>query len=583
MNTDNYDWKKAMNVEQDAQKYTPYLDKQFNYVNDINGGIYSGSNTLIQFSLETIYNSTKWTNTCDHFLTIPITMVHATKNDNATANPTGALDDAPLSGWALQTLKPGLDFIQSADIVIDGKVVAESQGFLNKLINVRLLSEMSQNDLKSIGSTINFGEVLDNPHSTICSSAPGASANGNGLANNNVFGYTSNIIAGLANDGVQRNGLVNEALNKRALRVIDTTRDNIEGVILSKDKIREDFRPYYERTTSGKYGVIHDVLIVRMKDLFDSFNNISLIKRMNGTLRLTVNTGSLWLTVNGADGAPTYSFSSANSLFNNVCPFTINNFTGLTDARGGLPASTAPDTRTLAAGIFIARPISTNLNGINLATDAISHPMTACRYYYSSIVLESEKALEYSRMSQSKKVVYRNYYFNAINDVQPNTNYSSLIQGGVRNPYALIVIPFIGSKNSIGSSGYAWQSPFDPSLGSPCTLENIQISIGGTQLLNTPVNYTFESFLNFNSCESLSSSDFGVSCGLISREFYENNKIYYFNFSNTISDAMTPRSIVLSFKNTSLVPVDCLVYTLYLDSIEVNVDTGQINASKSNV
>jgi hypothetical protein len=209
--------------------------------------------------------------------------------------------------------------------------------------------------------------------------------------------------------------------------------------------------------------------------------------------------------------------------------------------------------------------------------------MTACRYYYSSIVLESEKALEYSRMSQSKKVVYRNYYFNAINDVKANTNYSSLIQGGVRNPYALIVIPYIGSLNGIGQSGYQWQSPFDTSLGSPCTLENIQVSIGGTQLLNTPVNYTFESFLNFASCESLSSSDFGVSCGVISREFYENNKIYYFNFRNTIADAMTPRSIVLSFKNTSLVPIDCLVYTLYLDSIEVNVDTGQINPSKSSV
>lgn len=575
MNTDNYDWKKAMNVEQDPQKYTPYLDKQFNYVNDINGGIYSGSNTLIQFSLETIYNSTKWTNTCDHFLTIPITMVHATKNNDTG----GTIDSAPTAGWALQTLKPGLDFIQSADIVIDGKVVAESQGFLNKLINVRLLSEMSQNDLKSIGSTINFGEVLDNPHSTVYTNAT-ASANGNGLANNNVFGSTTSPGFSTA-DGIQRTGLVNEALNKRALRVIDTTRDNIEGVILSKDKLREDFRPYYELSTSGNYGIIHDILIVRMKDLFDSFNNISLIKRLNGTLRLTVNTGSLWVTVAGADSVPTYSFSSANSLFNNVCPFTLNNLTGMSRAEGGLPASVGLATRTLAAGIFIARPISTNLNGINLAADSISHPMTACRYYYSSIVLESEKALEYSRMSQSKKVVYRNYYFNAINDVKPNTNYSSLIQGGVRNPYALIVIPYIASTNTVNSSGYAWQSPFDPSLGSPCTLENIQISIGGTQLLNTPVNYTFESFLNFNSCESLSSSDFGVSCGLISREFYENNKIYYFNFRNTISDAMTPRSIVLSFKNSSLVPVDCLVYTLYLDSIEINVDTGQINASKS--
>jgi hypothetical protein len=205
--------------------------------------------------------------------------------------------------------------------------------------------------------------------------------------------------------------------------------------------------------------------------------------------------------------------------------------------------------------------------------------MQACRLYYSSIQLEPEKALAYSRANQAKNVVFRNYYFNQINAITGGQTYSQLIQSGITNPYALIVVPYISSTVGTGV-GYQWQSPFDtcPATGSPCILENLQVQLGGQQVLSSAYNYEFETFLmQYSNCEALSSSDFGVSCGVVSKEWWEMNRIYYVNLSrSTRADQMTPRNIVLSFKNSSRVSIDVQVFTVYLDRIVLNVDTGAV-------
>jgi hypothetical protein len=129
-------------------------------------------------------------------------------------------------------------------------------------------------------------------------------------------------------------------------------------------------------------------------------------------------------------------------------------------------------------------------------------------------------------------------------------------------------------------SGYQWQSPFDtcPATGAPIVLENLQVTLGGQQVLNSPYNYGFEDFVTqFVNCEALSSSDFGVSCGVVSKEWWEANRIYYINLSRgTKADQITPRNVVLSFKNATNISIDVQVFTVYLDRIVLNVDTGAV-------
>lgn len=582
MNTDNYDFDKS-SIPQDLDGYTPFIDKQTNsYINDQNSGVYSATQSLVQFDLSSLYNSSRWTNTNDMFVTIPIIMAIAT----------GALGAAPTvppptAAWALATLKSGYHhLISQADLQIDGKTVSETQPFLGTFTHVKLLSELSQNDLKSIGSVIGFSDVLDTPNSVIWNSEFDTATqaalftNGNGLTNNNVFGSTTQT----AGNPKQNEGLCNEAINKRALKVLDISKPGVSkltgtGNIYSLgDKLRDEYKSTY--FVDGNIGYITDLAIIRLKDIFDCMNNIGIVKRFNGVLRLYVNTGSLHVTCNSghsADNAvPRYNFSVSNSTFSNVCPFTINNLNAL-EANGGLDFAQ----KQIAVGLFIGKTLPTNNGGINLASPASkSHPQTSCRLYYSSIIMEPERALTYSRANQSKNVVFKNYYFNQISTVGAGGNWSQLIQSGITNPYALIVIPYIGTTTT-GMAGMSqYQSPFDtaPATGSPIILEELQVQLGGQQVLSSPYRYGFETFVSqFSNCEALSSSDFGVSCGIVNYEWWQANRIYYINLSrSTKADQITPRNIVLSFKNASSVPIDVQVFTVYLDRITLNVDTGAV-------
>ena len=245
MNTDNYNFDKS-SVPQDLDGYTPFIDKQTNnYINDQNSGVYSASQSLISFDMSSLYNSSRWTNTNDMFLTIPITMVFATSIGATVGVP-------PSAGWALQSLKSGYhNLIHQADLQIDGKTISETQAFLGTFTGIKLLSELSQNDLKFIGSTIGFSEVLDTPNSTVWN-GNSPTKNGNGLCNNTAFGTSTQnaLTAGEATlgydvAGTQNVNVVNEAINKRVLKVVDTTKpglNKIQGNIVTASQLAADFK-----------------------------------------------------------------------------------------------------------------------------------------------------------------------------------------------------------------------------------------------------------------------------------------------------------------------------------------------------
>jgi hypothetical protein len=59
---------------------------------------------------------------------------------------------------------------------------------------------------------------------------------------------------------------------------------------------------------------------------------------------------------------------------------------------------------------------------------------------------------------------------------------------------------------------------------------NLQVGIGGQNVLNSTLNMTYENFLEqVNLAEQLTSSDFGVSTGLISQGYWESSKWYFVN------------------------------------------------------
>jgi hypothetical protein len=93
-------------------------------------------------------------------MVVPITMV--------AAFGAGAGDlVAPVNGNAqlLYTKTNYIHLIHQAYLQINGKTIESTQSFMNIAKHFQMLSEMSVNDLATIGNTLGFGDCLDNPRS----------------------------------------------------------------------------------------------------------------------------------------------------------------------------------------------------------------------------------------------------------------------------------------------------------------------------------------------------------------------------------------------------------------------------------
>ena len=91
-------------------------------------------------------------------------------------------------------------------------------------------------------------------------------------------------------------------------------------------------------------------------------------------------------------------------------------------------------------------------------------------------------------------------------------------------------------------------------------------------------HYTYENFLHHVIlAETITSSDIGLNVGLINQEFWESNRVYYIDLARSREvDKDTPRELTFKCTNNSLVPIDVLVFAIYLDKFSIDVVTGAI-------
>ena len=170
----NYEFEKSR-IPQGVEYESPYSAKNWSFVPDINSRVYSNNGlSLINFDLTSIFNSQMIVDPSQMFIAIPIVLCTA-----LTSNPTtGALAN-PIPGysWAYAGLKNGYyNLIHQADLTINGKTIEMTQPFLNIYTHIKMLSQMSQDDFKSLGTTLGLGDLLDNAQSLkfVNSSSPTA-------------------------------------------------------------------------------------------------------------------------------------------------------------------------------------------------------------------------------------------------------------------------------------------------------------------------------------------------------------------------------------------------------------------------
>ncbi len=602
--SDVYELSKSEQV-QDVDKETPYESKQWNFVNDINSGVYTNSQqSLVQFDLSSIYNSGAFIDVSQMYLTIPLIYTAAYSTGTAAVAPTAAKGNE----WLLTPKSGYWNLIQSLEVTVNGKTVIQQQPNVNFHVNFKMLSQMSKDDLQTLGKTL--GMSPDDAQSYLfngTSSAQSATVGpvfGNGLTNNSIFPVVAattsingtNVNAGVAGipNGIEQAAcanycvpgtVYNSALQQRSLRMANNQTSTSNGFtqLFNANNLNNEFLPYYT-VNNTNYMTWYDVALIRLCDVCDFFQQAPLTKNFDGLLRIYLNTGAMLVGMTQAT-AGGMSMTGSNSSFVNTCPFTVNQ----------LPAANlTASTTNLAVSCTIARStVSTSLGGIILANSGAVHPMNSCRCYYPMIKLKPSVALKYIAENRAKKIVFTNVLSNVFSNISAGATYSQLVQSGVRNIKGILIIPFIsqathGALNT-GVNAFTnaittfapYQSPFDTApCTTPMSLTQLNVSIGGANELMNFYNYTYENFVQqINVYEKINSADMGLSCGLISQEMWEHAyRFYYVDCSRSaMADQNAPRNVNITFLNNSLQNIDVWTFVEYFDEKVLDVELGRID------
>ena len=586
--TDNYEYNRSMH-RQSENEFSPYADKQFNnYINDINSGVYQNNGlSLVQFDLSSIYNSSKWTDCNDLFIVLPIIMVAAF----STSANNGTLVTPTAGNVNLLSIKNNfINLIHQADLTINNKTVEDVQPLINVAKHFQMLSEMSVGDINQIGYSYGI-TIPDNWKSKIYNASTTATVtnkSGNGMTNNRPFVPTASFSGGAKDNNTstatQFSNCINNALQYRLGRYTDTSTGanqngffgNTAATIATLSQLKSDYVPTYEILNTN-YMVWYDYAVIKLSTIYESLSSIGITRRADIFMRLYINTGTLNATVSSPNSTtPGYSLTTANNGFNGSVPLTINYLCD-TSGNGGIPATTA----NITAGLYLAKVPNTTYNGVNLGLCAASHPLPACRIYYSQITIQPELAEEYKLNNRAKKCIYRTILTNQYNNITSGANFNQLISSGITHPTGVLIVPYVSSQASYSFGDFAYKSPFDtvPSDAHPLSLINLQVTIGGQNVLQSVLNYNYETFIEQVSvAEQLTSADFGVTVGLFDASWWNANRFYFINVERSnITDKIETRNLNISFTNNNNVPIDILVFTFKSNQLTCDVETGVIS------
>lgn len=544
---------------------TPFESRDWTWINDINAGVYANngsSNSLIQYDLSTLYNSGATFIDCESmFLVLPVTLSWACCTAGATLAPTTP---------SVENLRVGLkggyvNLINQIEVQVNGRTLSQVQNYANVWSLFDMQAKMSKDDLTVWGPSLGLGTSVDS--SLTMSYSAAGSALGNGICNSTGLGYTT--APSPYTGGSQFSGFANTAFQSRLEQPINTTNGPIGiATISTLASIKQEFRPYFAFNATTNISTLYDYAIIRLKDILDCFSSLPLMQRFDGFLRVYTNPSQGYVLANAGTGFFTHATTSSQ----NTNPIMINTSIPLPATCtqicyycgiGGVPQPTA-----LGTG-----------SSINLATGVSPHPLTNTRLYFAKVGLKPSIATRYISENRAKRIRFSNFYFSQFQNISSQASFSQLVLSGVSKPVALLCVPYVAQAVNNFSQ---LVSEFDsaPVTSSPVSLINFQVALGGTNVLENPIQYGYSEFMEqLSAYQAINYSDFGLSNGLISKmEFDYGKRFYLVDLARSNhTTATTPRNVVLSFVNNSGVAIDIMVFTIYSTECDVDVSSGLIS------
>ena len=119
--------------------------------------------------------------------------------------------------------------------------------------------------------------------------------------------------------------------------------------------------------------------------------------------------------------------------------------------------------------------------------------------FSSNRQVEPQKSTDYVQRNRNKKNIYRSFVTNRYNNITSGSSLNALVNSGIVHPTAVLICPLIAATTGTnrGFGDFQWKSPFDtcPTTLAPLSHINLQVAVGGQNVLKSTFNMTYESFL----------------------------------------------------------------------------------------
>lgn len=549
---DNFIYEEALDPRTQDSLSTPFLRRNVAYVVDQQAGNGSYTSGEVIVDSQAIASSGNYIDWRNGYFVVP----KQTKVEFAT-DATSATGNSITKRGLIAALKNNAQ-LDTLKVEANGKtIITATQGLAN-LINIKLLSTMTKDQLQKDGATIGFYPDDVGQIGTYTTSANNATK-------------LSGFIEGDEPWGVNR-GLIERQSNWAPLTettFMTETQRKQEGMIINKDSVFGADGNSSVNVAAGTYYTLSDyhyLIVIRLRDIADLFDKAPMSRGVAYRFTLRFNQG----------------VSTATFTVGSTTPFTATP-----------TATTAPISGSAMPSMLLAGPKNEPVLTLGTATStALTVKLTdqidtssdkiisGVRLYVPSYEMEPSYQ---EKLLSSSPVIKRNFMDFLVQTTQAAIStdgyFNVQVSTSCTNPRALIVIPRWGQADQ---GAFSDQSPFSPVPG--CTdglfsLRNLQVKMGSNYVLPDRLFYNFQVFLDhISSIFATNGGQTGQTSGLISKRMFEANHRYYAFDLSRYPDAMTnlPQMISVEGQSNCQKPVELLCLLLYGREAEWNLAQGSL-------
>lgn len=554
---DNFIFDEALDPRVQDSLETPFLHKNIAYVVDQqagNGSYTSGEVIVDSQAISASGNFIDWRNA---YLVVPKTtkVEFQTDTASATGNTITKRDliAALKNNTQLDTLK----------VEANGRTVVTAVQGLANLVNVKMLSTFTRDQLQKDGATIGFYPDDVGQVGTLASSQ-------NNATKLSVF------TTGVLPNGVNR-GLVERQQNwapitessltpfmSQANRSDEAMIFNGTGALfpaVATPEVAIEANKYY---TLSEF---HYAIIIRLRDIADLFDKHPISRGVSYRFTLRFNQASAVATFAGTASQKPFTFAPSLT--------TLTQISG--SAMPSILCAGPLNEPELTLGTATGSCLVKITDAIDTSSDKL---LSGIRLYCPSYDLEPSHQ---EKLLTKAPVIKRNFM-----DFLVQTTQGPIAAGGffnvqvstsATNPRALIVIPRWGSASQ---GYYSDVSPFSTVPGSTdglLSLKNLQVKMGSNYMLPDRLFYNYQMFLDHvSSIFAENGGMTGRTSGLITKRMFEANHRYYCFDLSRYPEAMTNLPQMISVEGTSNCqkPVELLCILLYGREAEWDLRAGSM-------